>query len=125
MSDAATCGTCGHEWPQDPALTVACPECEAPEGQRCRDLHPSGHSMSRGFSNLATWGHDARDLAAAAAGRYGCGCGVEPAEARRRLDHMRAAGESRWSRAAKTYPDARRAAPAETGTLDLFTEAMR
>lgn len=37
----ATCNLCGRRWPRDPRLEVACPDCGAPAGQRCR--RPSAH----------------------------------------------------------------------------------
>jgi hypothetical protein len=51
---------CDREWPRDPVLEVACPDCHAAAGVRCK--RPSGHSGS-----FVT----ARDLAADAAGAYG------------------------------------------------------
>ncbi len=56
------CAACGHEFPQDPCFSVACPDCSAPPGQYCR--RPSGHS-----GPLVSF-HAARDLAALAAGFY-------------------------------------------------------
>lgn len=47
------CHNCGQTWPRDPALEVACPECLAPIGRKCK--RPSGHGV---------WGgqfHAARD----------------------------------------------------------------
>ncbi len=39
---AALCNRCGEEWPDgDPALRVACPNCQAPPGRSCR--RPSAH----------------------------------------------------------------------------------
>ena len=38
----ARCNTCGQEWPRDPALEVACPDCHARVGSDCR--RPSGHA---------------------------------------------------------------------------------
>jgi hypothetical protein len=35
------CHTCGEELPIDPALVVACPDCQAAPGVKCR--RPSGH----------------------------------------------------------------------------------
>ena len=51
------CGRCGQEWPRDPALEVACPQCLAPVGVRCR--RPSGHDCEL---------HASRDRAALDAG---------------------------------------------------------
>jgi len=54
---------CDLEYPRDPVLEVACPDCRAPIGAGCR--RPSGHSG--GFVEI----HAARDLAADTAGAYG------------------------------------------------------
>lgn len=51
------CAGCGRTWERDPALEVACPQCLAPVGVKCR--RPSGHGC-----NL----HHARDYAAMDAG---------------------------------------------------------
>lgn len=55
-----TCTRCGQSWPRDPALEVACPDCGAAVGRRCK--RPSGH--------VAMDVHAARDRAAMAAGHY-------------------------------------------------------
>lgn len=57
MPEPVTCSRCGQSWPRDPALEVACPECLAPVGVRCR--RPSGHGREL---------HHGRDRAAMAAG---------------------------------------------------------
>lgn len=36
-----SCKHCGQTWPRDPRLEVACPDCLADIGVRCR--RPSGH----------------------------------------------------------------------------------
>ena len=54
---------CDRAWPCDPILEVACPDCHAPVGVRCK--RPSGYSGS------FVTAHAARDLAADAAGAYG------------------------------------------------------
>jgi hypothetical protein len=36
-----TCAACGERWEVWPPLTIACPDCRAPAGRRCR--RPSGH----------------------------------------------------------------------------------
>lgn len=60
---------CPSTWPRDPVLEVACPDCGAAVGVRCR--RPSGHSG--GFTDL----HAARDLLADALGAYGpCPLGI-------------------------------------------------
>lgn len=69
MSLTCTCVRCGHETQidVDPALTVACPTCGAAPGRRC--TRPSEHVAFGGAP------HNARDLAAAAAGAYPlCDC---------------------------------------------------
>lgn len=38
------CETCGREWRRDPVLEVACPQCGADVGVKCR--RPSGHPCS-------------------------------------------------------------------------------
>lgn len=58
-----TCSDCGHVFPVDPILTVACPTCHVPAGRNC--IWPSGHPL---MTNLRF--HEARDLAAADAGAY-------------------------------------------------------
>lgn len=50
---AVMCGLCGEIWERDPALEVACPQCLAPVGVKCR--RPSGHGCDL---------HHARDQAA-------------------------------------------------------------
>lgn len=60
MTAPAICQRCGQYWPRDPALEVACPQCQAPVGVKCR--RPSGHSGN--FVRL----HAARDQAAMDAG---------------------------------------------------------
>ena len=52
------CNNCGEEWPYDPALLVACPDCRADVGAMC--VRPSGHP--------AAAIHAAREPAALAAG---------------------------------------------------------
>jgi hypothetical protein len=47
---------CNRDWPRDPILDVACPDCHGPVGVRCK--RPSGHSGS------FVTAHAARDLAA-------------------------------------------------------------
>jgi hypothetical protein len=43
------CKACGEEWPSDPALQVACIECQARPGERCiwRGQHGYTHHLSR------------------------------------------------------------------------------
>jgi hypothetical protein len=55
---------CDRTWPRDPVLEVACPDCGARVGTRCR--RPSGHT-AWGEANF----HAARDTAADQAGCYG------------------------------------------------------
>lgn len=57
-----TCGTCGHEFPQDPPFSVSCPKCHAAPGSYC--IRPSGHS-----GPMIDF-HADRDLAALADGFY-------------------------------------------------------
>jgi hypothetical protein len=70
---------CTATWPRDPVLEVACPDCGAGVGVRCR--RPSGHAGS--FTDL----HAARDLLADARGAYGrcplalCGAANRPTQA--------------------------------------------
>ena len=70
---------CGASWPRDPVLDVACPDCKAAIGVRCR--RPSGHSGP--FTEL----HNARDILADTVGAYGtcplgiCGLNKKPAQA--------------------------------------------
>ena len=87
-SRVATCGGCGRQWPRDPVLEVACPACRADVGQSCAVRRPSEHVHSPLFGGLAYYGHDARELKAAAENKYACGCGIDPAEAQRRLDWL-------------------------------------
>lgn len=54
---------CSRGWPRDPVLEVACPDCRAPVGARCR--RPSGYSGP--LIEL----HAARDLLADREGAYG------------------------------------------------------
>lgn len=69
---------CGRVWPRDPVLEVACPDCLAPAGVRCR--RPSGHSGP--FIAL----HASRDLLADRQGAYGtcplgrCGSAAKPVQ---------------------------------------------
>ncbi len=62
---------CGKRWDMDPALAVACPDCNQPSGSPCK--RPSGHAIFAGGV------HGARDLAADKNGAYGVcpmgGCG--------------------------------------------------
>jgi DNA-directed RNA polymerase subunit RPC12/RpoP len=54
------CANCGDEWERDPALEVACPQCGAKVGCKCK--RPSQHGV---------WGgqpHASRDQAAMDAG---------------------------------------------------------
>lgn len=60
---AVHCNLCPRTWPGDPVLEVICPTCAAAIGQPCR--RPSGHSVPFGGF------HAARDLLAAAEGKYG------------------------------------------------------
>ena len=68
---------CDREWNNDPILDVACPDCRAGVGIRCK--RPSGHSGS--FVDA----HAARDLEADRQGAYGacplglCGVAKLPA----------------------------------------------
>ena len=60
---------CTSTWPRDPVLEIACPDCGAAVGVRCRRL--SGHAG--GFTDL----HAARDILAHAQGAYGpCPLGI-------------------------------------------------
>lgn len=54
---------CGKSWPRDPVLEVACPDCKAPIGARCK--RPSGWSGP--FVDL----HISRDILADREGKYG------------------------------------------------------
>ena len=69
---------CAATWPRDPILEVACPDCRAGIGARCR--RSSGHAG--GFVDL----HAARDLLADAVGAYGpcplaiCGAANRPTQ---------------------------------------------
>jgi len=69
---------CTVEWRRDPILDVACPDCRAGVGIRCK--RPSGHSGP--FVDA----HAARDLTADAQGAYGhcplgiCGVAHQPAQ---------------------------------------------
>lgn len=54
---------CDKSWPQDPALTVQCPDCRALPGRPCK--RPSEHPIP--FGEV----HGTRDLAADAAFAYG------------------------------------------------------
>lgn len=82
-----SCGEpgCDHVFPRDPVLEVPCPVCGAEIGIHCASVAPSGHRKSRGFSGLAAWGHDARELAAAADGAYRHRCSVPDDELERRI----------------------------------------
>ena len=91
IDDPAKCEDCGHTWPRDPSLEVECPTCGARVGFRCTALRPSGHRHSSGFAGLKAWGHDERDLLAAAENKYGCGCGMSPERAAAKLAELRAA----------------------------------
>lgn len=82
---APRCERCGKAWPRDPVLEVACPICGAEVGRPCRVIRPSEHVHSAAFAGLPPWGHDARDLLAAAENKYACGCGISPAIAK--LEH--------------------------------------
>ena len=53
------CKRCGQEWPEDPALQVPCPTCNAARGKKC--TRPSGHPVPGGV-------HSSRDQAALDAG---------------------------------------------------------
>ncbi len=80
-----TCGECGGDvFERDPVLEVKCPVCGAPVGVHCASVAPSGHRKSRRFSGLAPWGHDERDLLAAAEGHYLHPCTVPDEEQRAR-----------------------------------------
>lgn len=71
---------CSSTWPRDPVLEVACPDCGAGAGVRCR--RPSGHAGH--FTAL----HAARDRLADALGAYGpcplgrCGVANRPSQER-------------------------------------------
>jgi hypothetical protein len=54
---------CNCSWERDPALEVACPDCKARVGSKCR--RPSGHTTWQGEV------HSARDLLADKLGHYG------------------------------------------------------
>ena len=54
---------CGKTLPRDPVLEVACPDCKAPVGARCK--RPSGWSGP--FTEL----HASRDILADRQGTYG------------------------------------------------------
>lgn len=45
------CHRCGERWTVHPALTVACPECQAAAGRACR--RPSGHAIFGGEVHVA------------------------------------------------------------------------
>lgn len=78
---------CSKTWDQDPALTVACPDCKAPPGSPCK--RPSEHPLP--FREI----HGARDLAADDAFAYGpCPlghCGKRNKEAREARESARQA----------------------------------
>lgn len=57
------CHRCGDEWPEHPALVVACPHCKAGPGIRC--TRPSGHQMSQSFQAQP---HIAREALAVSSG---------------------------------------------------------
>lgn len=61
---------CQHTWPQDPVLSVSCPNCGAAPGRVCK--RPSEHQV------WYSWGrfHYERDFAAALAGKYHHHCTV-------------------------------------------------
>jgi hypothetical protein len=100
----ATCLLCGVAYSRDPSLEVACVVCGADVGRACVTRRPSEHVHSATFAGLPPWGHDARELLAAAEGKYHlCSCGVTPAEARRRLDLLLAHDPGgRWKEIAPT-----------------------
>lgn len=89
-SKPAPCRECDHVFPRDPVLEVSCPVCEAPVGVKCASVAPSGHRKSTGFSGLAAWGHDERDLLAAAEGHYVHECTVSRAVQEARRNRARA-----------------------------------
>lgn len=64
------CLLCGHQWARDPVLEVPCTECKARVGSPCVSRAPSGHVKSGAFQGLPAWGHDLRDIDAAAEGFY-------------------------------------------------------
>lgn len=78
VTTAAHCArpSCTRRWPRDPVLEVACPDCGAGIGVRCR--RPSGQAGN--FTAL----HAARDRLADARGAYGacplglCGAANRP-----------------------------------------------
>ena len=80
VTGAAHCNRpgCPSAWPRDPVLEVACPDCGAGVGVRCR--RPSGHAGR--FTDL----HAARDHLADAEGAYGpcplglCGAANRPSQ---------------------------------------------
>lgn len=86
----ASCGECDHTFERDPVLEVPCPVCEAGVGVKCASVAPSGHRKSAGFSKLPPWGHDERELLAAAQGCYfHTGCFDSYDELARRRDRAR------------------------------------
>jgi hypothetical protein len=65
VTGTAVCNraVCDRTWPRDPVPEVACPDCKAPIGARCR--RPSGHSGP--LIEL----HAARDILADREDKYG------------------------------------------------------
>lgn len=71
VKGAAHCAKpgCDRSWARDPVLEVACPDCRAPVGARCR--RPSGHAGP--LIDL----HAGRDILADRDGHYGrCPFGI-------------------------------------------------
>lgn len=71
VKGAAHCAKpgCDRSWARDPVLEVACPDCGAPVGARCR--RPSGHAGP--LIDL----HASRDILADRNGHYGrCPFGI-------------------------------------------------
>jgi hypothetical protein len=52
-----SCSACGQQWPQDPALEVVCPICNAQAGYYCCEKRPSGYRIRFGSTLI----HPARD----------------------------------------------------------------
>lgn len=50
---AVACKACGAEWVLDPAIKVACSECEAEAGQPCRWQRPHGYGFHMRRDQLA------------------------------------------------------------------------
>lgn len=50
---AVACKACGAEWTTDPAIQVACSECQARPGEPCRWQRPHGYDFHKRRDQLA------------------------------------------------------------------------